>query len=269
MRLIIDNDQYQLYARTDYALSEITLLNSSVTAGTTSFDVINASGFATDDYIIIEEIGKERAEIRQITVTGNSFAVAALTFAHDSKTKVSRLQYNQIRFYENSSVIDTVDITPDYYTKSKVDVNADNTYSIDYYNSTSTDASPEGEVLNGWEYNLCSIGDVLQYEDPSILGNKLIDKINLASSELRNMFISQDQEFADLSNRDIARLRQPVALRALYYIFTELIKKEDDVPSKKAKTYNTLYNDKLKEITDIINKENDKIRIWGQSRVLR
>jgi len=269
LRLIIDNDKYQLYARTDYALSEITLSNSSVSAGATSLEVINANGFATDDYIIIEDINNERAEIRKITVTANSFAVTALTFAHNTKTKVSRLQYNQVKFYEDSTLLDTVDINPDYYTKTTSDVDADKTYSIVYYNETSTESSPEGEVLNGYEYNLCSIGDVIQYEDPSILGNKVIDKINIASREIRSMFISQDQEFTDLSERDLNRLREPVALRALYYIFTELIKKDDDVPSKKSELYSALYKSKLNEITDVINKENTDIKIWGQSRVLR
>jgi len=269
LRLIIDNDKYQLYARTDYSLSENTLLNGSASAGATSIEIINASGFATDDYIIIEDIGNERAEIRKITVSGNTLTVDAITFDHKSKTKVSRLQYNQVKFYESDTLLDTVDISPDYFTKTTTDVDIDKTYTMVYYNETSTESSPEGEVLNGWEYNLCSIGDVLQYEDPTILGNKVLDKINIASREIRNMFISQEQEFTDLSQRDIARLREPVALRALYYIFTELIKQEEDVPSNKASIYERLYNAKIKEVTDVINKENDDVRIWGQSRLLR
>jgi len=269
LRVIIDNDKYQLYARTDYVLSEITLLNNSAALGATSIEVVNNSGFATDDYVLIGDIGTERSEIRKITVSSNNFAVTALSFAHTSKTKVYRLQYNQVKFFQDSLVIDTVDIASDYFTKTEVDIDDTKMYSVSYYNSTSAEESPEGEVCNGYEYNLCSIGDVIQYEDATILGRKVIDKINIASREIRSMFISQEQEFTDLSSRDVVRLREPVALRALYYVFLELIKKDDDVATKKVKLYNSLYATKLSEVTDVINKENDDIEVWGQSQVIR
>ena len=269
MRLIIDNDKFQLYARTDYVLSEITLLNSASIVGATSITVVNPSGFATNDFILIEDIGNERAEMRQITVSGNDFAITALSFAHTSKVKIYRLQYNKVKFFEGDTVLATVDITPDYFTKTTVDVVDTNEYSIAYLNSASSEETPEGEVLNGYEYNLCSIGDCLQYESNGIDFGRMLDKINIASREIRSMFISQDQNFTDLSSRDIGRLREPCSLRALYFNFVELIKNDDDVPSKKAELYMGLYNAKLKEIMDVINKENDNIAIWGQTRALR
>lgn len=269
MRLIIDNDKYQIYARTDYALSEITLTDGALSKGATSFDVINSDGFATDDYILIEDIGNERAEVKQITISDNTFTVAALGFNHDNKTKIYRLQYNQVKFLEDGSVLATVDIQPGYFTKTSTAIDADKVYSLIYLNSATSAESPEGEEIDGWEYNLCSIGDIIQYENASILGNKVIDKIDIASREVRNMFISQDQEFTDLSSRDIARLRKPVALRALYYIFSELIKNKDDIPSQKAEMYQKLYKDKIKEVLDVINKQNSSVQIWGQSRVIR
>ncbi len=269
MRLIIDNDKYQLYARTDYALSEITLLNSSVLAGATTLTVINPNGFATNDYVVIEDIGEERAEIRQITVLGATFTVTALTYDHASKTRVYRLQYDKVKFFNGDTVLATVSLTPDYFTKSTTDVDTTQTYSIGYINSTSNEETPRGEVLNGWEYNLCSVGDINQYESNGIEYGRLLDKINIASREIRAIFTSQDQEFTDLSSRDIARLREPTALRALYYNFVELIKNKDDVPSNKADLYLKLYKSKLKEVMETINKENTNVKVWGQSRALR
>jgi hypothetical protein len=269
MRLIIDNDQYQLYARTDYALSEITLTNGALVAGNTSIAVINASGLATNDYILIEDIGNERAELRQVTVSGLTLTVSALTFDHASKTRVFRLQYDKVKFYEDDTVIATVSITPDYFTKYTQAIDADKTYSISYFNTQTSIETPRGEVLNGWEYNLCSVGDCLQYESNGVEFGRLLDKINISSREIRSAFISQDQNFTDLSSRDIARLREPTALRALYYNFAELIKQKEDVPTTKADLYSKLYTAKLNEVLEVINKGNQKVKVWGQSRVLR
>ena len=269
MRLIIDNDQYQLYARTDYALSEITLLASAVAVGATTLTVINPNGFSTNDFVLIEDIGNERAEIRQVTVSGAVFAVTALSYEHSSKTKVYRLQYDKVKFYENDTALATVSLTPDYFTKYASEVDTEKSYSVGYLNSQTNNETPRGEVLNGWEYNLCSIGDCLQYESNGVEFGRLLDKVNIASREIRAMFISQDQEFTDLSARDIARLRDPTALRALYYNFIELIKNEKDVPTNKANLYLKLYDSKLKEVMETIDKQNTSVQIWGQARVLR
>ena len=269
MRLIIDNDKYQLYARTDYALSEITLLNSAVLAGATTLTVINPNGFATNDYIVIEDIGNERSEVKQITVSGSVFTTSALAYDHTAKTKVYRLTYNQVKFYEGDTVLATVSIVADYFTKYASEVDTTKTYSIGYLNSVTANETPRGEVLNGWEYNLCSVGDVLQYESNGVEYGRLLNKIDIASREIRAMFISQDQEFTDLDDRDIARLREPTALRALYYNFTELIKGKEDVPTAKADLYSKLYNSKIKEVMETITKQNTKIQAWGQSRAVR
>ena len=271
MRIIIDNDKYNLYARTDYALTANTLTASKSSVGQGTLEIINPAGFTDLDYIIIENIEDERAELIKITsISGNIFTLATnLLFDHDNKTKVHRLAYNQIKFYEDEVIKATVDIEPDYFAQTQIVIDEDKEYSIAYYNSEDSVETPRGEIINGWEYNLCSIGDLIQYETQEILGNKSIDKINLASRETVNSFISQDQKFTDLSTRDIARLREPVALRALYYIFNELIKNENDTASLKAKNYLNLYKAKNIEVMDVITKQNDDIRIFGQTRAIR
>ena len=270
MRLILDNDGYTLHGRTDYALTEKSLLNSKATAGDTSIEVINSAGFNDDDYIVLGELGDERAEVVQITtVIDNTFVVPAIKFNHDNKDKVYRLSYNQVKFYEDDTNIATIDIQPDYYTQYSQDVDLGKTYSISYYNSETAKETNRGEVLNGWEYNLCSVSDVLQYETTAILGNKILDKIDISSREVRSTFLSQDQTFTDLSARDLSRLREPVALRTLYLIFLELIKNKDDTATIKADIYLNLYTSKMREITDVISKENSNVKIFSQARIIR
>lgn len=271
MRLIIDNDKYTLYARTDYALTAQTLTNSKISAGSGTLEVINSAGFANGDYIIIENIENERAEMLQVTtVTGNTFTLDSnVVFTHENKTPVHRLAYNQVKFYEDDTLKATVDINPDYYAETRLAIDTDKEYSISYYNSDDTVETARGEIVNGWEYNLCSIGDLLQYESQDFIGKRSIDKINIATREVINNFISQDQEFTDLSARDLSRLREPVALRALYLIFFELIKNDEDTASLKADSYAKLYGSKIREILDIITKQNDDIAAFGQTRLIR
>lgn len=268
MRLIIDNDNYNLYARTDYALSEQTLLDGD--ASGQSLKVLNATGFSNGDYLVIEPIGQPRAEITQVnTITGTTFSLAnSLSFTHDNKTKVSKLNYNLVNFYEDNTLITSVAINPSYYTVAQKAIDGNKTYSISYKNGSLE--TPRGEKLNGWEYNLCSLSDILQYEaGQEVLSRTIIDKIDIASRELRAKFVSQDQNFTDLSERDIARLREPTALRTLYYIFNELIKNKDDVNSLKANAYLGLYEAKLSEVMETITKQNTKVQIFGQTRAIR
>lgn len=82
-------------------------LTTNYASGVASFVVNNTDGFAANDYIILGEIGHEQTEILQIqTVTAASGTLATTgnsRFAHSESTRVTKIPYNQIRFYWTST----------------------------------------------------------------------------------------------------------------------------------------------------------------------
>jgi len=86
-------------------LGELTYLDGNVSAGATSIVVENAQGFNADDYIVIERLGTEKAELKKIasineqTITLSS----ALSFAHKDGIQIQKIYFNQRKFYSSSS----------------------------------------------------------------------------------------------------------------------------------------------------------------------
>jgi len=82
-------------------LVELTYLNADVSSGGSSLTVENGDGFSTDDYIIIERLGAEQAELTKIaTVSGTTITLSSvLSFDHKDGIKVQKILYNQRYFY--------------------------------------------------------------------------------------------------------------------------------------------------------------------------
>lgn len=160
-RVLIENTSYS-YLVDNYASSSSTIF------------LVSTDGFAVDDFLIIEEIGKESAEMFRIsainTVTGevtlvDKDNVAATTkYAHSESTKVYRVAFNQIKFYwtaaagditDEDPTFDTlnqlgtaVDIDPsDYYTTYTDEFNSTGFGWFTYYNSVSTEDSIESNPI--------------------------------------------------------------------------------------------------------------------------
>lgn len=268
MRPIIDNTLQTIYVKNDHYISQLSKTNAKISANSTNIPIINAAGFKADDFVILENIGDERAEITKInSISGNTLYVNSLTFDHENKINVSRATYDLINFYENNTLIGSVTIQPDYYTALDYAVVQANEYDISFYNSETLKESPRGETITGYDNLLCSVGDLAKYDDVSTFSGKLIDKIDIASQEIFNKFIAQEQAINDMSNRELLRL--PTALLALYYAFNELIKNKDDMPSLKSAKYLQAYEDKLIEVSEVINKTDDNVRFFGQSSISR
>ena len=85
-----------------------TVLTATATATDTTITVANNGGFANNDYILIGKIGEEKSEIKKISsavTAGTSITIAALLFSHDQDTPVSKIGYNQVRFYYGTTTI--------------------------------------------------------------------------------------------------------------------------------------------------------------------
>ena len=95
-------------------LGELTYLSADVSANSSSITVENADGFSADDYLVIEKIGTEQAELRQIgSISGTTITLtSAVSFNHKNRIQVQKIYYNQRKFYSSSSKTGTYQAIP-------------------------------------------------------------------------------------------------------------------------------------------------------------
>lgn len=131
----------------DSILTELTYLSDDVDAASSSISVENEQGFAVDDYIIIERLRSETAEMIKIaTVVGKAITLSsALSMAHKNGNRVQKILFNQRKFYRSATesgtytLIATEDIEVDrpegtFYEDATG--TSSSWYKATYYNST-------------------------------------------------------------------------------------------------------------------------------------
>ena len=268
-RPIISNDSSRLYARLDYDLIERTKTTAKMAAGTNVASVQNVSGFSVNDFVHVGDAEKELSQVSQInSINGQVLSLNPVTsFAYDNKTNIYKMDYDLVKFYADDTVVATVSLKPDYLVSAGVTVQNSVAYTMSYFNTDSDAETAKGEVVYATDNMLCSPGDVAKYESIDILGTKVIDKIDIASRDIRNIFRAQDQNVSAVDDRNL--LRSASALLSLRYIFTELSKSKDDVSSKKSEQYGMLYDNEIRRIMEVINKEDSNVRVMGQTRAIR
>ena len=89
----------------DSVLTELTYLSDDVAVAANSISVTNPQGFATDDYIVIERVRSETAEVVKIaSVSGSEITLStALNFLHKDGVRIQKILFNQRRFYRSTS----------------------------------------------------------------------------------------------------------------------------------------------------------------------
>ena len=88
--------------------TKFTYLSDNLLSGITAISVISTNGIVADDYILLEDFGNETAEIVQVqSITGNGTitSTVATVFAHSESTKVTKLAYNQARYYYTTTAV--------------------------------------------------------------------------------------------------------------------------------------------------------------------
>lgn len=109
------------------ANSKYSYLLDNYASGVSSITIVNTEGFSADDFILLEDFGREIAEIFRIgSINTTSGACTLLTaagvstitkFAHAESSKVYVIPYNQIRFYWTALAGDTItDESPTFAT---------------------------------------------------------------------------------------------------------------------------------------------------------
>ncbi len=173
---------------------ENTTLTQYIAGGVTALVVQGNQGFVNGDKILIGEMGTENAEIVAITgavTAGTALTVGTTVFPHNADDPVTRLRYDQVRFYKASSVsgsysiLATVNIdvdNSDLQTSYDDTVgSASNFYKISFYNSVTTAETDQSDPVQGTGYPRGSVG-FLQEEILREIGDR--DERNVSREDL-------------------------------------------------------------------------------------
>lgn len=109
-------------------------LSQAYAAGVTSIVVRNNDSFATNDRILIGEMGREGSEIVTVSAVNAdkiTMTVGATKFPHSADDPVYQLRYDQIKFYRSTTVVDGA-----YTILATVGVDVDNSEKETRYNDT-------------------------------------------------------------------------------------------------------------------------------------
>lgn len=153
---------------------EKTWLAEYTAAGAATLNVKNTNGFATSKAILIGEMGDETSEIINtdgVTPNDTLSLDGTTRFAHTADDSVYLMRWNKIRFYKASSIDGT------YNLLGAIDIDADNAdlksvyddatglasdyYKITYYNSISTEESPQSDPMKAQGYTQETIGKAI------------------------------------------------------------------------------------------------------------
>ena len=146
---------------------EKTSLTVAAAAGDLTLTVagVDSNSWASNDYIIVGEIGSPTTEVMQLngTVTDGtsitidrSGAIDGLRFAHSVGEPIYRIDFNQVEFSRNTTdttsgvtVLTTVEIQPDdQFTRYEDTTNTTGYGFVRFYNATTTGFSSYSDGVN-------------------------------------------------------------------------------------------------------------------------
>lgn len=117
-----------------------------------TFDVLDVSGFAVNDFILVENVGHEKVEIVKIlNISGNTFTTENFVLPHDLNVSVTKLNYDKFKITRKitpaGTETDVVEKKFDYanpfniieYFDNSLDASDSLYYSIYYVNSHTLD----------------------------------------------------------------------------------------------------------------------------------
>lgn len=162
-----------------------TFLSGDEASGQTTLSVDNGTGFSTNDWVILGQIGHETTEIVQVSSqTDTTIVTGATKFAHSRGASVRFIPYNQIiperstdvgvNYSALSAISIRVDTQETYLQRSSDD--STDYYRFRFYNSTTALYSQysDGVVATGFADN--SVGSIKQRALRS-MGETLSDSI--------------------------------------------------------------------------------------------
>lgn len=153
---------------------EVTYLSLPVLAGATSVTVKNNDEFALNDRILLGKPGTETAEMVSVTgavTAGTGLTIGATTFAHSADEPVTRLRFDQVKFYRSITtstgtytILAGTPVNIDWDGIEGITTFDDTTglsayfYKVSYYNSVSTLESTLSDPIAGTGYARNTVG---------------------------------------------------------------------------------------------------------------
>ena len=156
----------------DVQKDELTLLTSTITSAVGTLPVQNTADFSVNDYVLIEGVGNEFAEVTKVTAipTVSSLTVLPTTkFAHDKLAPIRKVLYNKARLYRSTdNVTYTISITQDidYQDRYNMIIFVDTTgndsywYKVEYYNDVSTISKMSDALKTASQIGYISLTDL-------------------------------------------------------------------------------------------------------------
>jgi len=138
------------YQNPDISKEETTTLSSAISPTDTTLNVVSSADFNVNDYIVIDVVGSDICELRQIATIPNSTTITiteGVNFTHGVMTKITKSLFNQMRLYRSAdnityTLIDTKPIDyQDPYNRVEFIDNMGNDnyyYKVEYWNSTTS-----------------------------------------------------------------------------------------------------------------------------------
>ena len=152
--------------------NEQSFLTTNYSAGVSALVVDNANEFAANEYVVVNSLGSDKAEILLLsTVSGSTqtLTVPTTTHAHNRGERVTFIPYNQIKIQRSTDGITYSDlVTINIRVDSSETFYAHTTgastdyYRVKFYNSTSTNESQvsDGIIATGFIDN--SAGQIIR-----------------------------------------------------------------------------------------------------------
>jgi len=172
-----------------------TILTASVAAAATTLTVANNGGFVDDDFLLIGTIGEEKTEIARINaavVAGTSLTTTALVFAHDEDTSITKIDYDQVRFYRGTTNVAAASTA----LAASQAIDPTETYSY-YQDSTNTTGYGFVRFYNATGASYSVYSDAIPYTGYT---NKMLRKIR---NKVRKLIGEDDEQNTNHSNEDI------------------------------------------------------------------
>lgn len=169
------------YPNPDLKDMEYTIIAEDITAGATVLKVINTEGYEVDDYIVIEQVGCEIAELGQIGTIDTVSQItlkAGIKFAHGKLTPIRKTYFNQAKLNRSSdgttySTIDTINIKWEDHNNQIVISDSsgsdDYFYQIEYFNSENSLSIKSSPIKTMTPTGYLTIGEFK--EESGIRGN--------------------------------------------------------------------------------------------------
>ena len=153
---------------------EVAVLRTPVAAGSSVIlNLDNNSGFVQNGYVLIEDIATAHAEIAKVNasvVAGTQIQVDTLLFPHNVGVKVTKIAYNQVKFYRSATptglktLLSTNAIDADNeFTEYNDTVNTTGYAFFTLYNSTSTAESDYSSAFPYSTLKLSSKGRIRDF----------------------------------------------------------------------------------------------------------